>query len=115
MIEQGFSYANSTIKEMIAFFETRVENLEPKEEKKISSVAAKKSQKKAKKRKREDSGSNVIESSEESSTAHRPNKKYIFLYGKSSHSTDNCTNLRAIVNQQSRKRRKISGATEKLH
>ena len=34
MIEQGFSYVNSTIKEMIVFFETRVENLEPEEEKK---------------------------------------------------------------------------------
>ena len=32
MIEQGFNYADSIIKEMIDFFETRVENLEPKEE-----------------------------------------------------------------------------------
>ena len=34
MIEQGFNYADSTIQEMTNFFETRVENLEPKEEKK---------------------------------------------------------------------------------
>ena len=31
MIEQGFNYADPTIKEMTYFFETRVENLEPKE------------------------------------------------------------------------------------
>ena len=33
MIEQGFNYADSTIKEMSDFFETRVENLEPREDK----------------------------------------------------------------------------------
>ena len=34
VIEQGFNYADSCIKEMTDFFETRVENLKPKEEKK---------------------------------------------------------------------------------
>ena len=43
MIEQGFNYTDSTIKKMSDLFETRVENLEPKEEKKKSSAAAKKS------------------------------------------------------------------------
>ena len=42
MIEQDFNYADSTIKEMTDFFETRVENLEPREDKKKSSAAAKK-------------------------------------------------------------------------
>ena len=42
MIEQGFNYANSTIKEMTDFFETRVENLETKEKKQKVSVASKK-------------------------------------------------------------------------
>ena len=37
MIEQGFNYAASTIKEMTDFFETRVENLEPKKDKKVFS------------------------------------------------------------------------------
>ena len=32
MIEQGLKYTYSTIKEMIDFFETRVENLNPKED-----------------------------------------------------------------------------------
>ena len=32
MIEQGFNYADSTIKEMTDFFDSRVEKLEPKEE-----------------------------------------------------------------------------------
>ena len=34
MIEQGLNYASCTIKEMSDFFETKVENLEPKEKKK---------------------------------------------------------------------------------
>ena len=42
MIEQGLNYADYTIKEMTYFFETRVENLEPKEEKKKSSTGTKK-------------------------------------------------------------------------
>ena len=32
MIEQGFNNADSTIKEMTDFFETRLENLESKED-----------------------------------------------------------------------------------
>ena len=46
MIEQGFKYVYSTVKEMTDLFETRVENLEPKEDKKKSSAAAKKSKEK---------------------------------------------------------------------
>ena len=34
MIEKGFNYADSTIKEMTDFFEIKVETLEPKEGKK---------------------------------------------------------------------------------
>ena len=40
MIEQGLKYADSTIKQMSDFFETRIENLEPKDDK--SSAASKK-------------------------------------------------------------------------
>ena len=43
MIKQGFNYADFIIKEMTDFFETRVVNMEPKEEKKKSSAATKKS------------------------------------------------------------------------
>ena len=45
MIEQGFNYVDSTIKEMADFFEARVANLEPIEDRKKSSVACKKSKK----------------------------------------------------------------------
>ena len=65
MIEQGFNYTDSTIKEISDFFETRVENLEPKEEKK-SPAATKKLKKSHKKKKLEDSDSSVLESSKES-------------------------------------------------
>ena len=60
MIEQGFNYVDSTIKEMTDFFETRVESLMSKEEKKKSLAAAKKSLKKIKKRKSEDSNSSDV-------------------------------------------------------
>ena len=73
MIEQDFNYEDSTIKEMTDFFESRVENLELKGEKKKYPAAAKKTSKKsAMKRKREDSDSSVIESSKESSVERRP-------------------------------------------
>ena len=41
MIEQGFNYTDSTIKEMSDFFETRIENLEPKEEKNLQQLPRK--------------------------------------------------------------------------
>ena len=41
MIEQGFNYADSTVKDMTDFFKTRVEHLDPKEEKKIYSTESK--------------------------------------------------------------------------
>ena len=81
---------------MTDFFETRVENLEPKKDKKKSSAAAKKSKKSHKKRKREDSDSSVVESSKESTKARCPNKKYCILHGKCRHSTDNCKGLHAM-------------------
>ena len=99
MIEQGFNYADSTIKEMTDFFEIRVENMEPKEDKKNSSAASKKSKKSTKKTKREDSNSDVVESTEESTEAHRPIKKYCILHGKCGHSTENCKDLHAMLNK----------------
>ena len=99
MIEQGFNHTVSTIKEMTDFFETKVENLEPKEDKKKSSVASKKSRKSPKKRKREDSDSSVVEPSKELTEALRPVRKYCILHGKCSHSTDNCKDLRTMINK----------------
>ena len=86
MIGQNFNYANSTIIEMTDFFDGRVENLEPKEEKKEPLAAVKKSKdrKSSKKSKQKDSNSSVVESSVESSVEHRPIKKYCTLHGKSS-------------------------------
>ena len=108
MIEQSFNYTDSTIKEMIDFYETRVENLEPKEEKKKSSAAAKKAKKSYKKRKREDSNSNVVEPSEENIESRCPSKKYYILHGKYSHSIDSYKDLRAMVNKYKQKKKKSS-------
>ena len=41
IIEQGFNCKDSTGKELTDFFETRVENLEPKDDKKKLSASAK--------------------------------------------------------------------------
>ena len=113
MIEQGFNYADSTIKEMTDFFETRVENMEPKEHRKLSSAASKKPRKALKKRKREYSDSSVVESIEESTEARHPTRKYCILHGKCSHSTDNYKDLRAMVNIHKEREKKHSRSTER--
>ena len=105
-IEQDFNDADSIIKEMTDFFETRVENLELNKDRKKSSAAAKKYLKKAKKRKKEDSDSSVLKSSKESTKARRPNRKYCILHGKCSHSTDCYKDLRAMINKHKPKKRK---------
>ena len=61
MIVQGFNYADSTLKEMTYLFETRVENLDSKEDIKSSaSSKKKKDQKSTKKRKGEAFGFGVV-------------------------------------------------------
>ena len=91
---------------MTDFFETKVENLEPNEEKKKSLSASKKSKNVLKKRKRDDSDFSVVESSEESTRTRRPIRKYCILHGKYGHSTDNCKDLRAMVNKHNQKKKK---------
>ena len=91
---------------MSDFFETRVENLEPKEDRKKSSSASKKPRKALKKRKREDSDSSVVESSDESTEARCTVRKYCILHGKCSHSTYNYKDLRAMVNKHKQKKKK---------
>ena len=54
----------------------------------------------------EDSDSSVLESSEESTDARRPIRIYCILHGKCSHSTDNCKDLRAMVNKHKQKKKK---------
>ena len=82
MVEQGFNYSKSTVKEMTDFFKTMVEHLEPKEDKKKSSTGAKKykEKKSTKKWKRADSGSSVVESNEESSVEHKHVNKYCIRF-----------------------------------
>ena len=41
-IEQGFNHCTLNVKKIIGFFETRVKNQDPQEDKKKSSVASKK-------------------------------------------------------------------------
>ena len=115
MIEQGFNCTDSTIKEMTDLFQTRVENIEPKEDKKTSSVAAKKSLKKTKKKKREDSDFSVIESSKVSTEARRPRENIVFC-------TENAVILQTVAriymlsstSTSKNRKRKISGIMERV-
>ena len=77
---------------MSDFFENRVENLEPEEDKKKSSATAMKfkDKKSTKKNNWEDSNLSIIESCEESSVDHRAIKKLCILHRKCSHPTDKC-------------------------
>ena len=68
---------------MTDFFETRVENIKPREDKTILfSFQKKERQEIPQKKKKNDSDSSVIESSEESSFECRPFKMYCILHGK---------------------------------
>ena len=51
MTAQGFNHENFTIKEMTGLSEIRVENLEPRKEKKRSSIISKKNKEKGPTRK----------------------------------------------------------------
>ena len=95
-IEQSFNNADFSVKD---FFETRVENLEPKGEKKKSSAAAKKTNQKEsfQKWKQANSDLSVVESSKESSVDFRPVKKYCILHVKCSHSIDKCMDLYGLT------------------
>ena len=68
MIEQGFNYADSSIKQITDFFETRVENLRSGVDKiDILHPPEKFKEKKSKKKKHDDLNSSVVESREKSS------------------------------------------------
>ena len=41
MIDQGFNFADTNVKEMTSFFKTTAENLEPKEYKKTTTIEKK--------------------------------------------------------------------------
>ena len=98
---------------MTNFCETRVVNLEPKQEKKNASAAAKKFFKKIKKRKRQDSDSSVIESSEGSTENRSPSKKYCILHAKCSHFIDSCKDLCSMVNKHKEKEKKFQDLLKK--
>ena len=61
MIEEGFNNTDSTVKEIADFFETRVENLEPMEDKNKASIESKKKKDKASLNKRERGDSHTRE------------------------------------------------------
>ena len=101
MSDQDFYSAESIVKEMTDFFVTRIENLEPKEDKKKYSVAVrkKKDKKALHKRKWADSKSRVEESREDSSIEHRHSKKVCIQNRSYSHSTDTCKDLQVMINK----------------
>ena len=113
MIEHGFNYAYSTIKEMTDFFETRGENLQPKENKSKSSAVVRKYKEKTntKKRKRANSNSSDAESSKSPFVERRPSEKEHIIIDKCFHSTDKCKDIRAMISKYRQKQEKISHHT----
>ena len=68
---------------MTDFFETRVENMEPKEDKKkILQLPKKEEKRKAPRSVKEQTPDSVVEWSKESSMERRPNRKCCILHGK---------------------------------
>ena len=61
MVEQGSNYTISTVKEIIHFFETRVANLELKEDKKNLIQSPRLNRRSSPKRERADSDSSIVE------------------------------------------------------
>ena len=107
MIEQGFNWAASTVKEMTNFFEPKVENLEPKLDKKKSPDSSRKKTNEErfnKKRKWKDSDSSIVEFCTESSLSFKPVvRKYYVLNGIRNHIADNYKDLKSMVNKHKKK------------
>ena len=103
-----------TIKEMGDFFETKVENLERKEQKKnLQQPPRNPARKVSRIAKQKDSNSSVVESSKESTEARSPSKKHCISNVKCSHSIDSCEDLRAMINKYKQKKKKNSGTKER--
>ena len=92
------------------FFETRVENLEPKEKKEIfhrvQEIQEKEREGTTKRHKWEDPASLNIVPSEYSSVECKSNKKYCIIHEKRSHSTHTWKDLYAIINKYRQKKKK---------
>ena len=100
---------------MTDFFETRVENLEHKQEKKNLQQLPRNQRKNLSRIGNEkfSTPSNVVESNEESSVKHKPVRKYCVLHEKRSQSSYKCEDRRTMVNKHKHKKREISNPKNK--
>ena len=115
MTKQGYNYLDRSIQEMSGFFETRVENLgTPAPPTAVKSLNKKNKKKNNKKRKAvfyEDSDEGC---SEEEKPAKK--KKFCQYHGKCSHSTDECTTIKALIKKnKSYKSKGFKKGSEKMH
>ena len=94
---------------MSDLFETRVENLEPKEDKKNFQQLPRNPRIRSppKKRKRVGFDVRVVKLSGESSLEHRPVRMYCILYWKCRLTTDNCKNLCAMVDKHKKEEKEM--------
>ena len=115
MTEQGYNFLDRSIQEMSGFFETRVENLEtPAPPPAVRSLTRKKKKKNSKKRK----AVSFEDSDKDSSDDEKPSsrKKFCQYHGKCSHSTDECTTLKALIKKaKSNKPKGYRKGGEKIH
>ena len=94
--EEGFNYADSTIKEMTDFFETREEKLEPKEKEKNLLQLPRNLRIRSPPRKKNEKTSTPL--SKKYFVEHRTMKRYCNFHRKCSHSKDKSMDLRAMKN-----------------
>ena len=92
--KQGYNYLDGSIQEMSGFFETRVENLQT-----LAPSPAVRSLTWKKKNSMKRKAVFFVDSDEDSSDDKKPpnKKKFCQYHGKCSHSTDECTALKALI------------------
>ena len=105
MVEQGYNYLDSSVQQMIQFFESRVENLEKFDSKKESKKhqGGNSNHKKNKKRKHNNS---VSENRNSSSS--ETGKKFCQYHGTCGHTTNECTLVKTLVQKEKLKKFKAT-------
>ena len=102
MVEQGYNYLDDPIHSVAEFFETRIENLEKSIPPSVPSSNRKRKKKGYKKRK----AVTFNNSDDENSDQGHPGNTFCQSHITCGHTTDQCTTLKALVNQAKQKKGK---------
>ena len=109
MIEQGYNYLDGLIHCMAEFFETRIGNLEKSIPPSVLSRNRKKSKKGYKK------GKSITLRDFDDKENEQKGKKSSQYHGACGHTTDECSNFKALVKQAKQKKGKHFKKKKKVH